>query len=54
MFILCPDGLVEDYIIVNEASIIAVFIINNDLANPSSNEGLLNFKIDSICLNTTI
>ena len=32
MFTLGPDGLVENYTIVNEASIIAIFTINNNLA----------------------
>ena len=54
MFTLSPDRLVKDYTIVNEASIITIFTINNDLAYPSFNEGLLNLKIDSICSNTTI
>ncbi|MDY4182703.1 MAG: hypothetical protein SOX92_00120 [Candidatus Onthovivens sp.] len=53
MFTLGPDGLVEDYTIVKEASIIAIFTINNDLAYPYSNEGLLNFKVDLICSDNT-
>ena len=53
MFTLGPDGLVENYTIVNEASIIAIFTINNNLAYPSSNEGLLNFKVDLICSDNT-
>ena len=53
MFTLGPDGLVENYTIVNEASIIAIFTINNDLAYPYSNEGLLNFKVDLICSDNT-
>ena len=53
MFTLGPDGLVVDYTIVKEASIIAIFTINNDLAYPYSNEGLLNFKVDLICSDNT-
>ena len=53
MFTLGPDGLVVDYTIVKEASIMAIFTINNDLAYLYSNEGLLNFKVDLIWSDNT-
>lgn len=49
VFALGPSGLVEDETIVNESSIEISFYIDNAMAYPSTNSGLLNFDIILSC-----
>lgn len=49
MFTLGPSGLVKDETIVNESSIEISFYIDNAVAYPSTNSGILNFEMTLSC-----
>lgn len=52
-FSLGPDGLVEDFTIVDTSTIKAQFTINNSVAYKLSNSGNLSFSIALGCSNST-
>lgn len=53
MFYLGPDGLVEDYTIVDNSKITVTIYIDNAIAYPSSNAGTLTFNAILSCTNNS-